>query len=224
MKDKRAGPEGPFRGQTSMAKENYDRKMQEEISILCAQRAPSLLLHSCCGPCSSAVLERLCPYFEVTVYYDNPNIHPREEFEKRLSEQKRLLEEIAPAGKKVGLLVGPWDAEEYFSFVRGLEEEPEGGKRCEKCFEFRMLRTARAARERGFELFTSTLTVSPHKDPVLVNAAGYLAQAREGVRYLPSDFKKRDGYLRSLCLSREHHLYRQDYCGCVFSVRRPEEA
>ena len=207
-----------------MIKENYDRIMQDEIAVLCAEGTPSLLLHSCCGPCSSAVLERLCPYFDVTVYYDNPNIHPREEFEKRAAEQKRLLEEMSPAGKRVGLIIGPWDAVAYYAFVRGLEEEREGGKRCEKCFEFRMLRAAEAAKERGFDLFTSTLTVSPHKDPVKVNAAGFLAQEAVGIRYLPSDFKKRDGYLRSLRLSAEYHLYRQDYCGCVFSMRRESAA
>ncbi len=202
-----------------MPKENYDRRMREEIRVLCAERAPRLLLHSCCGPCSSAVLEKLCPFFDVTVYYYDPNIHPREEYERRAAEQARLLREMRPAGKTVEMITGEWDAERWFRLTRGLEAEREGGRRCEVCFEMRLNRTAEAAARGGFDLFASTLTVSPHKDPDKVNAAGFRAQRLTGVRYLPSDFKKRDGYLRSLRLSDEYGMYRQDYCGCVYSMR-----
>ena len=206
-----------------MPRENYDRRMQEEILTLCRERAPRLLLHSCCGPCSSAVLEKLCPYFDVTVFYYDPNIHPRKEYDRRAAEQKRLLEEMRPSGKRVGLIVGEWDAEEWFRLTRGLEAEKEGGKRCEVCFEMRLRKTAEAAAKGGFDLFASTLTVSPHKDPDKVNLAGFRAQEAAGVRYLPSDFKKRDGYLRSLRLSDEYGLYRQDYCGCVYSMRHSDD-
>ncbi len=206
-----------------MPKENYDRKMQEEIGEICREGAPRLLLHSCCAPCSSAVLEKLCPFFDVTVFYYDPNIHPREEFDRRAAEQARLLEEMRPCGKRVGLLVGEWDAENWFALTRGLEEEKEGGRRCGICFEMRLLKTAEAAARGGFDLFASTLTVSPHKDPDRVNAAGFRAQEITGVKYLPSDFKKRDGYLRSLRLSAQYALYRQDYCGCVYSMRRGGE-
>ncbi len=206
-----------------MPKENYDRRMQEEISRLTAEGTPRLLLHSCCGPCSSAVLEKLCPYFDVTVYYYDPNIHPREEYDRRAAEQERLLREMHPCGKQVGFLAEEWDADRWFALTRGLESEPEGGERCGICFEMRLLKTAETAAERGFDLFASTLTVSPHKDPDRVNAAGFRAQELTGARYLPSDFKKRDGYLRSLRLSAEYGLYRQDYCGCVYSMRRTDE-
>ncbi len=206
-----------------MPKENYDRRMQEEIKTLCSGRVPRLLLHSCCGPCSSAVLEKLCPFFDVTVYYYDPNIHPRAEFDRRAAEQARLLEEMRPAGKRVGLLKAEWDADNWFALTRGLEDEKEGGRRCEVCFEMRLMKTARAAAQGGFDLFASTLTVSPHKDPDKVNAAGFRAEKETGVRYLPSDFKKRDGYLRSLRLSAEYNLYRQDYCGCVYSMRHGDD-
>ncbi len=206
-----------------MTRENYDRRMQEEIRILCGDAVPRLLLHSCCGPCSSAVLEKLCPYFDVTVFYYDPNIHPREEYDRRAAEQARLLEEMRPAGKRVGLIAGEWDADRWFALTRGLEKEKEGGERCSVCFEMRLLKTAEAAVEHGFDLFASTLTVSPHKDPDRVNAAGFRAQEATGARYLPSDFKKRDGYLRSLRLSAEYGLYRQDYCGCVYSMHRDDD-
>lgn len=206
-----------------MPRENYDRRMQEEILTLCRERAPRLLLHSCCGPCSSAVLEKLCPFFDVTVFYYDPNIHPREEYERRAAEQARLLDEMRPAGKRVGLIMGEWDAENWFRLTRGLEEEKEGGRRCGICFEMRLLKTAETAAREGFDLFASTLTVSPHKDPDRVNDAGFRAQEITGVRYLPSDFKKRDGYLRSLRLSDQFGLYRQDYCGCVYSMRGNKE-
>ncbi len=198
-------------------KENFDRRMQEIIGALPEGLKPRLLLHSCCGPCSSAVLERLCPFFAVTVFYYNPNIQPREEFEKRLSEQERLLREMTPAGQRVELLAGDWEEEKYLKAVRGLEKEKEGGKRCEACFRLRLQVTADRADALGFGFFTTTLTVSPHKNAALVNREGALAEQGHSARFLPADFKKRDGYLRSLLLSREYGLYRQDYCGCLFS-------
>ena len=203
-------------------KANYDRDMQTMIAAECSS-CPPILLHSCCGPCSSAVLERLCPHFEVTVYYDNPNIYPEAEFLRRAAEQRRLLSEMAPAGKHVDMLLAPWDEAEFYEAVRGHETDMEGGERCEICFSFRLTRCAMAAKRLGFPYFTSTLTVSPHKNAEKVNAAGFAAERLSGVRYLPSDFKKRNGYLRSLQLSAEYHLYRQDYCGCVFSMRQKNE-
>lgn len=198
-------------------KENWDRRMQEIIGTLPEGDRPRLLLHSCCGPCSSAVLERLCPFFAVTVFYYNPNIQPREEYEKRLAEQARLLREMTPAGQRVDLLRGDWEEDRYLEAVRGLEGEKEGGKRCEQCFRLRLRVTADLADSLGFDFFTTTLTVSPHKNAAVVNREGALAAEGHRARLLPADFKKRDGYLRSLQLSREYELYRQDYCGCVFS-------
>ena len=201
---------------------NYDREMERIIRDSCAE-PPRLLLNSCCGPCSSAVLERLCLHFDVTLYYDNPNIYPESEFLHRAAEQRRLLEQMTPAGKRVPMILAPWDSDVFFEAVRGLEAEPEGGARCDKCFELRLSRCAQAAKRMGFDFFTSTLTVSPHKNAEKVNRAGFAAEARWGVKYLPSDFKKRGGYLRSLQLSAQYELYRQNYCGCVFSIRRPAE-
>ena len=179
-----------------------------------SQGKPSLLLHSCCGPCSSAVLERLIPHFAVTVFFYNPNILPLEEYEKRLSEQRRLLREMGD----IPLLEGAYEPQRFLSLVRGFEEEPEGGARCERCFALRMEETARVCKKEGYDLFTTTLTVSPHKNALQVNTAAERAAKAAGVAALPADFKKRGGYLRSLTLSREHGLYRQSFCGCPFSM------
>ena len=194
-------------------KRNYNLEMEAEIARLEGRR-PALLLHSCCGPCSSAVLERLREHFRVTVLYYNPNIEPEGEYLHRRAEQQRLLEAL---GGDTGWLSCGYDHEAFEAFAPGMAEEPEGGKRCLACFAMRMNETARQAKENGFEYFTTTLSVSPHKNAENVNRAGEEASRRYGVKYLYADFKKKNGYLRSLQLSAEYGLYRQNYCGCRYS-------
>jgi len=181
-------------------------------------RRPSLLLHSCCAPCSSYVLEYLTAFFDVTVYFFNPNIHPEEEYRRRIEEQKNLIASMKLAGP-VGFIEGPYDAPGYFAMVKGLEEEPEGGRRCILCYKLRLDSTARLAWERGFDYFTTTLTISPIKNALVLNEIGSELGLRYGVQYLYSDFKKKGGFQRSVELSRLYGLYRQDYCGCLFSRR-----
>ena len=197
-------------------KRNYQLEMEEEIKRLNGRR-PTLLLHSCCGPCSSAVLERLVEFFDVTVLYYNPNIEPEEEYRHRLSEQERLLS-LLPGSVK--LLPCEYDHEAFSSFAESMADCPEGGARCLSCFALRLRETARQAKEHGFEYFTTTLSVSPHKNADNVNSIGEAAGQQAGVKYLFADFKKKNGYLRSLQLSREYQLYRQDYCGCLYSKTR----
>ena len=194
-------------------KRNYDREMEEEISRL-AGRRPTLLLHSCCGPCSSAVLERLRGHFRITVLYYNPNIEPEEEYLHRRAEQQRLLSLL---GSDISWLPCDYDHDSFAAFAPAMAGEPEGGKRCLACFALRLNETAEQARRHGFEYFTTTLSVSPHKNADNVNRAGAEAAERIGVKYLYADFKKKNGYLRSLQLSAEYSLYRQDYCGCLYS-------
>ena len=194
-------------------KRNYDREMEAEIAALEGRR-PTLLLHSCCGPCSSAVLERLRDHFRVTVLYYNPNIEPEEEYRHRLSEQERLLS-LLPGDVK--LLPCDYDHDAFNAFAPSMAAEPEGGKRCLACFALRLNETAEQARRNGFEYFTTTLSVSPHKNAENVNRAGEEAARRSGVKYLYADFKKKNGYLRSA----EYDLYRQNYCGCSYSRNQP---
>ena len=175
----------------------------------------TLLLHSCCAPCSSACLERVVPVFRTTVLYYNPNLNSEEEYEKRKGEQLRFMEE---SGLGEFLELG-YHAEDFEEIAKGFEHEPEGGSRCERCFRLRLFRTALEAKERGFDYFATTLTLSPLKNAPLINRIGLEIAEEVGVSYLPSDFKKRGGYLRSLELSRQYHLYRQNYCGCKFSIR-----
>ena len=191
---------------------NYDREMTELIRSL-AGRRPRLLLHACCGPCASAVLERVTPHFDTTVLYYNPNILPEEEFDKRLYWLEHLLRE-APFGQGVELLVPDRDESAFRAAAAGLEQEREGGARCTVCFDLRLGKTAELAREGGFDYFATTLTVSPHKNAPLINAIGERLAESYGVEWLPSDFKKRDGYRRSIQLSHEYGLYRQAWCGC----------
>ncbi len=197
----------------SEPKRNYQREMEAEIAALDGRR-PKLLLHSCCGPCSSAVLERLREHFRVTVLYYNPNIEPEEEYLHRKAEQQRL---IGILGEDVGWLECGYGHEAFEAFAPAMAEEPEGGKRCRACFALRLNETAEQAKRHGFEYFTTTLSVSPHKNADNVNRAGEEAARRSGVKYLYADFKKKNGYLRSLQLSAEYGLYRQDYCGCLYS-------
>lgn len=205
---------------------NYALEMDRVLEELGGRR-PALLLHSCCGPCSTAVLETLCARFDVTLFYYNPNIQPEAEYLLRLDNQLRVL----GARPEAALLGCDYGGGDFEAAVRGLEGEPEGGARCTACFRLRLERTAREAAERGFEFFCSTLTVSPHKDAGRINGIGRELGERYGVRYLPSDFKKRDGYRRSIELSKELGLYRQNYCGCLYSkqectarVSTPREA
>ena len=194
-------------------KRNYDREMEAEIARLDGRR-PTLLLHSCCGPCSSAVLERLRDHFQITVLYYNPNIEPEEEYLHRRAEQQRLLSLL---GSGIAWLPCEYGHDAFAAFAPSMADEPEGGKRCLACFALRLSKTAEQAKEHGFEYFTTTLSVSPHKNADNVNRAGEEAAKRTGVKYLYADFKKKNGYLRSLQLSAEYSLYRQNYCGCLYS-------
>lgn len=195
---------------------NYDKLMQEELR---GARDKRLLLHSCCAPCSSHCLSELSPQIGVTVLYYNPNLDCAGEYEKRKREQLRFLRETGLAD----FLDCDYAPEEYLAAVRGLEEEKEGGARCAVCFRLRLDRTAREAKARGFDYFATTLTVSPLKNAKLINTIGFAVAEEVGVRYLPSDFKKRGGYLHSVKLSEEYGLYRQDYCGCAFSKAEREK-
>ena len=197
--------------------ENYDRRMQAMMEGLKREgKRPRLLLHSCCAPCSTAVLTRLCESFDITVFYYNPNIDTRDEHDLRAKELETFVGE---SGLALGAVIIPWEPKLFYEHVRGLEGEKEGGKRCEVCFGLRLDRTARYAAEHGYDLFTTTLTISPMKSAPLLNRIGEEAAKRAGAVFLNSDFKKRGGYLLSTQLSREYGIYRQDYCGCVFSKR-----
>lgn len=202
-----------------MNRRNYQRELNQTIEKLVeAGRVPRLLLHSCCAPCSSYVLEYLSQYFSITVFYYNPNIFPAEEYEKRVREQEALILRL-PAKHRISFLEGPYEQERFYETAKGLEQEPEGGERCFRCYHLRMLEAAQMARAGRFDYFTTTLSISPLKDAVRLNEIGEKLSREYGVAYLNSDFKKRDGYKRSIELSREYGLYRQDYCGCVYSLR-----
>ena len=195
-------------------KVNYQRITDETIGHLNGR--PKLLLHSCCGPCSSYVLEYLSQYFEITVFYYNPNIRPREEFEKRLETQRVLLEKAyGQNGCPMELVAPEYDPLPFEDKTAGMEHIPEGGDRCTVCFTLRLDETARYAKENGFSWFCTTLSVSPHKDAERLNRIGAETAEKYGLNYLVSDFKKRSGYLRSIRLSEQYGLYRQDYCGCT---------
>ena len=194
-------------------KRNYQLQLDRVLTELGAQR-PRLLLQSCCGPCSSYVLSYLTQHFDVTLLYYNPNIQPRAEYDKRLACQKALLQKAFP---QVTLLECNYDGEAFARVSAGLEQEPEGGARCAVCFRLRLEETARRAAEGGFDWFCTTLTVSPHKNAAVINAIGEQLAAQYAVAWLPSDFKKRDGYRQSIALSHAYDLYRQDYCGCLFA-------
>lgn len=206
----------------AMNRENFFREFDKIVGQF-GDAKPGILLHSCCGPCSSSVLELLSKYFDVTVLWYNPNLYPEAEYDKRLETQKQLIDAIAEDGVQAKLLVEPWRSEDYFSRIKGLENEPEEGKRCLECFRIRLEEAARIASERGFEWFCTTLTVSSRKDAVAINAIGREAEAKYGVKWLPSEFKKREGNHRSIILSEKYGLYRQEYCGCVFSLVNREK-
>jgi len=174
----------------------------------------NVLLHTCCGPCVTVPLERLRDSFQVTCYFYNPNIHPEQEYQQRLDELKRLLKEL-----EAEIIVGEYDPKNWFAAVKGLEHEPEGGKRCAVCFRFRLERTAKVAVEKGFDAFTTVMSISPHKSAQLLNDIGNELSEKYGVEYIEANFKKKDGFKRSAELSRKYNLYRQNYCGCIFSRR-----
>ena len=196
---------------------NYQLKLDAILENLPKDPKPTLLLHSCCGPCSSYVLEYLSQYLNITVFYYNPNITDCSEYETRVAEQKRLIQLAQP---DVSFLEGNYEPEVFFDMSKGLEEEREGGARCTKCYYLRMNETAKKAKELGFDFFTTTLSVSPYKDSERLNKIGESLEQQYGIPYLYADFKKRNGYKRSIELSNQYHLYRQDYCGCEFSKKR----
>ena len=200
-----------------MNKINYDKILSDLINKLqLDNKTPTLLLHSCCAPCSSYVLEYLTNYFSITIFYYNPNISPKEEFEKRVIEQKRLLSELN-VKNKISFIGGVYDSERFFEMSRGLESLQEGGERCFKCYKLRLEETAKLAKEKSFDYFTTTLSVSPYKNAEKLNSIGDSLSKKYNIPYLYSDFKKRNGYKRSIELSKVYNLYRQDYCGCIFS-------
>ncbi|MDE7390157.1 MAG: epoxyqueuosine reductase QueH [Lachnospiraceae bacterium] len=198
-----------------MNKVNYQKELDKIIASI-GDTAPTLLLHSCCAPCSSYVIEYLSQYFNITVYYYNPNLYPDNEYEHRSKEQQRLISSM-PTKNPVCYVDECFDSKPYYDCIRGLEQEPEGGKRCEKCFFLRLERTAKKAQELDFDYFATTLTISPLKNAQLINEIGQNLSREYGIPWLPSDFKKKEGYKRSIELSKEYNLYRQNYCGCVFS-------
>lgn len=196
---------------------NYQREMDAVLAEIKKQeKVPKLLLHSCCAPCSSYVLEYLSEYFEITVYYYNPNIYPPAEYLKRVEEQERLINEMKFT-HPVRLRSGIYEPDEFFRMAKGLENEPEGGERCFKCYKLRLMEAVKVAEAGHYDYFTTTLTISPLKDAEKLNEIGEKLGKEYHVAYLPSDFKKKDGYKRSIELSEEHNLYRQNYCGCVYS-------
>ena len=202
-------------------KRNYQQELDSVIEHNGSAR-PSLLLHSCCGPCSSSVLEYLTQFFHITLFWYNPNIYPQEEFDRRLQAQQRLISAMG-LRDVVKIHIVPREAAPWYDAVHGLEKEPEGGERCTECFRLRLREAAAYAAQNGFEWFCSTLTLSRHKDPVRINALGEAFASEYGVRWLPSEFKKRGRELRSRQLCAQYDIYRQDYCGCEFSLRRPQQ-
>ena len=193
---------------------NYHKLCLEELSKLDKPR--KILLHSCCAPCSSYVLKFLSNYFKITLLYYNPNIFPPEEYSKRVAEQKRLIDEMDFVND-VEFFEGRYVPDEFFEMAKGYEKEPEGGARCFLCYELRMREAAILAQKGGFDYFTTTLSISPLKNADKLNEIGEKLSKEYGVKHLPSDFKKKEGYKQSVELSKEYGLYRQDFCGCVYS-------
>lgn len=204
-------------------KRNYQRELEQILKEAERDgRIPTLFLHSCCAPCSSYVLEYLSSYFQITVFYYNPNISPQEEYLERSEEARRLTKEL-PTRYPVRFLEGNYDPQAFYQAVRGHEEDPEGGERCGICFRLRLEEAARLAAAGGYDWFATTLTISPLKNAERLNRIGRELGEQYGVSFLPSDFKKKNGYKRSVELSEQYHLYRQNYCGCVFSKREAAE-
>ena len=206
-----------------MQKINYQREMEQILAEeTAAGRVPKLLLHSCCAPCSSYVLEYLSDYFQITDFFYNPNISPEDEYRKRSEELKRLIQSM-PLKHPVIFAEGTYCPEKFFQMSRGLEEVPEGGERCFLCYEMRLREAAEEAKRRSCDYFTTTLSISPLKNAQKLNEIGLRLEQEYHVRYLVSDFKKKNGYRRSVELSGIYGLYRQNYCGCVFSRKEAQE-
>ncbi|PXV95980.1 hypothetical protein C8E03_101612 [Lachnotalea glycerini] len=202
---------------------NYQKKLEMLIENLQkVNEVPSLLLHSCCAPCSSYVLEYLSQYFNITVFYYNPNIYPASEYEKRVNEQQHFIHELKVM-RSVQFIQGNYDTQRFYDIAKGLEMAKEGEERCYKCYELRMREAAIIAKEKGFDYFTTTLSISPLKNANKLNEIGSALESEFEIRYLFSDFKKKNGYKRSIELSKEYQLYRQDYCGCIFSIQNRNE-
>ncbi|RHV08718.1 hypothetical protein DXB97_00675 [Firmicutes bacterium OM07-11] len=205
-------------------KVNYQKELDKLIlELKKEEKVPRLLLHSCCAPCSSYVLEYLSQYFEVTVFYYNPNIYPESEYTKRVLEQQKLISEMR-FKHPVTFIAGNYDSEKFYNMARGLEDVKEGGERCFKCYELRLREAAKIAKNGEYDFFTTTLSISPLKNAQKLNEIGMLLAKEYGTEYLLSDFKKKNGYKRSVELSEQYGLYRQDYCGCVFSMKERKEA
>lgn len=199
-------------------KENYSNKCEEILKNLNGQK--KLLLHSCCGPCSSYVITYLMNYFDITILYYNPNIYPYEEYLKRKEEQIKVIDELNKISKNsISILDCDYDNSKYEEEIKGFEKEPERGKRCEICYNLRMEKTAILAQKKGYDYFCTTLSVSPYKNANLINKIGENLEEKYQVKWLYSDFKKKDGYKKSIELSNKYNLYRQDYCGCIYSKR-----
>ena len=198
-------------------KVNYQLELDKTLAKITAEnKRPTLLLHSCCAPCSSYVLEYLTKYFDITIFYYNPNISPENEYRHRVDEQQRLISEM---GVDVKFIEGSYEPQKFYKMAKGLENEPERGARCLKCYRMRLEESAKTAKENNFDYFTTTLSISPQKDAAVLNEIGKQLSAEYGIPYLFSDFKKKGGYKRSIELSAKFHLYRQNFCGCVYSMR-----
>ena len=203
---------------------NYQLKLEEIIKENQEKNyIPTLLLHSCCAPCSSYCLEYLSKYFKITIFYYNPNITEETEYKKRVKEQQKLIK-LLPTINKIDFLEGNYNPDLFFEMSKGLENEPEKGKRCFKCYEMRMKETALTAKKLNYDYFTTTLSLSPYKNSNKINEIGEMLQKQYNIKYLYSDFKKKNGYKRSIELSKEYNLYRQNYCGCIYSQRVLEKS
>lgn len=199
---------------------NYHNLCLEEIHKL--DKTKKILLHSCCAPCSSYVITFLSEYFDITILYYNPNISPKEEYEKRKQEQIKLIKTLKTKNK-LTYLDCDYDNNIYNKLIEGYEQEPEGGSRCNICFKIRLEKTAKLARENNYDYFVSTLTVSPHKNSKIINEIGNKLGNTHNIKWLYSDFKKNEGFKQSIELSKKYDLYRQDYCGCIYSIRKKEK-
>lgn len=196
---------------------NYHKICKEILTNL--NYTPKILLHSCCAPCSSQVITLLTEYFDITILYYNPNIYPKDEYIKRKEEQIKLINEIENKNK-IDIIDCDYENNIYENTIKGLENEPEGGKRCQQCFILRLEKTAQIAKKLNYNYFSTTLTVSPHKNSTIINNIGYELEKKYNIKWLPSDYKKEEGYKKSIELSKKYNLYRQDYCGCKYSVRK----
>lgn len=206
-----------------MNKINFQKELEKELAYLSKEgRVPTLLIHSCCAPCSSYVLEYLSNYFHITIFYYNPNISPAEEYEKRAEEQARLIQSMK-VKYPMKLIVGEYEPQLFFAMAKGLEKEAEGGNRCFGCYKLRLQKAITLAEELEFDYVTTSLTISPMKNATKLNEIGVAMTEGKRIKWLLSDFKKKEGYKRSIELSLEHDLYRQDYCGCIYSKMESEE-